>query len=120
MSITYFKINNLDLSHYVNELKVNTTVKYNAQTNARGDTVVDYINTKKTLTVGIIPLEEADMMILENAVNDFNVNVSFYNPSSGNIEENVNCIIPTKDIEFYTIQVGNVKYRAATLTFYEL
>ena len=47
--MAYFKINGVDYSMYVNALKVSRECNYNAQTNANGDTVVDYINTKRNI-----------------------------------------------------------------------
>ena len=105
---------------YVNQLKVSSAANYSAQTNAAGNTVVDYINTKRTIEVGIIPLDSAAMIALENAIGAFNVSISFRNPKSGALEENINCIIPSRDIEYYTIQAQKVMYKAFTLKFTEL
>ena len=62
--MAYFKINDIDFSDYVNELKINKSANYNVQTNAAGDSVVDYINKKRTIEVGIIPLYSDDMIAL--------------------------------------------------------
>lgn len=59
--MAYFKINGVDYSMYVKELKINKNVNYNAQTNAAGNTVVDFINAKRTIEVGIIPLNDSVM-----------------------------------------------------------
>lgn len=118
--MSYFKINNNDYSIYVNELKVTNDVNYNAQTNAAGDTVVDYINTKRTIEVGIIPIDDSTMINLQNDIALFNVSISFRNPKTNMIEENINCIIPTNEVEYYTIQVNKVSYKAFSLTFIEL
>lgn len=117
--MAYFKIGETDFSMYVNELKVTKTANYNAQTNANGDTVVDYINQKKQIEVGIIPLNDAVMVDLQAAINAFNVSISFRNPDT-NLLETINCIIPENEVEYYTIQAGNVSYKAFTLTFTEL
>ena len=58
----YFVIDDIDYSKYINSLKVNTKTVYNAQTNAAGDTVADYINSKRTIEVGIIPLDKEAMI----------------------------------------------------------
>ena len=116
----YFKINNNDYSIYVNELKVSNTANYSAQTNAAGNTVVDYINSKRTIEVGIIPLDSAAMISLQNAIAAFNVSISFRNPKTGELEENINCIIPDNEIEYYTIQANKVSYKGFNLTFTEL
>ena len=118
--MAYLKIDNQDFSTFVNELKVNRKNNYNAQTNAAGDTVVEYINNKREITVGIIPLESADMASLLAAIDAFKVNLSFRNPQTNELEENVSCIIPESAIEYYTIQVNKVMYNALSLTFVEL
>lgn len=118
--MSYFKIGNKDFSSFVSELKVNKEANYNAQVNAAGDTVVDYINSKREIEVGIIPLKDADMIGLLEAIEPFNVLISFRNPLTNAIEENINCIIPDSEVEYYTIQVNNVMYKELTLTFTEL
>lgn len=118
--MAYFKINDVDFSAFVNELKVNKSANYNAQTNAAGDTVVDYINSKRQIEVGIIPLDKTDMSKLLNAIEGFNVSISYRNPLTNTLEKNVNCIIPESEVEYYTIQVNKVMYNAFNLTFTEL
>lgn len=117
--MTYFKINNIDFSMYVNELKVNKEANYNAQTNAAGDTVVDYINHKRTIEVGIIPLDDVVMSEMQSYLDLFNVSITYLNPLSNTLET-ANCIIPSNNIEYYTIQIDKVMYKAFTLTFIEL
>lgn len=116
----YFKIGDTDYSMWVNQLKVSKASNYNAQTNAAGDTVVDFVSRKRTIEVGIIPLCCDDMVALQQAINAFNVSITFRNPDTNTIEENVNCIIPDSEVEYYTIQVNKVMYNAFTLTFIEL
>lgn len=116
----YFKINGRDYSMYVNELKVNTEANYNAQTNAAGDTVTDYINSKRVIEVGIIPVDNAAMIHLQNHIEGFNCSITFLNPVTGALEENVNCIIPSNEVEYYTVQINKVMYKAFNLSFIEL
>ena len=118
--MAYFKIDGVDYSMYVNELKVNKSSNYNAQTNAAGNTVVDYINAKREIEVGIIPLNATVMAQLQEAIDAFNVSISFRNPKTNVLEEGVNCIIPDNGVEYYTIQADKVMYNAFTLTFTEL
>ena len=63
--MTYFKIDNTDFSMYVNELKIKTNANYDIQTNARGDSVVDYMGKKRIIEVGIIPLHKQSMIALK-------------------------------------------------------
>lgn len=118
--MAYFKINNIDYSKYVNKLNVTKTKIYNEQTNANGNTVVDLINTKRIIEVGIIPLDAVAMAELQTAIDNFNVLISFRNPLTNALEENVNCIIPENAVEYYTIQNNKVLYNAFTIQIQEL
>lgn len=118
--MAYFKIGEADFSMYVNELKVKKEANYNAQTNAAGNTVVDYINHKRVIEVGIIPLSANIVSWLLNLIDAFSVSISFLNPVTGQLEENVNCIIPSSNVEYYTIQADKVMLDAFTLEFIEL
>ena len=116
--MAYFKIGKTDFSNIVNELKVDNTSNYNSQTNAAGDTVVEYINTKRIIEVGIIPLDDTDMANLQTAINDFDVMISFRNPRTNQLET-IFCIIPESGVEYYTIQANKVMYKAFKLKFIE-
>lgn len=118
--MTYFKIGDNDYSMYVNALKVTENAKYNAQENAAGNTVVDYINKKRTIEVGIIPLDATVMARLKADIEAFNVSLSFLNPNTKALEAGVNCIIPSNEVNYYTIQADKVMFDAVTLTFIEL
>ena len=117
--MAYFKINDVDYSQYVNQLNVGTEVNYNAQTNAAGDTVVDYINSKRVIEVGIIPLTPTYLASLTSAIANFAVSISFLNPNTNTLET-IDCIIPSSNVEYYTIQAGKVMTKAFTLQFIEL
>jgi hypothetical protein len=99
---------------------VKTNVNYNAQTNAAGDTVVDYIGAKRTIDVGVISLNDTDMLRLQQAIAAFGVSISFRDPRTNTLAENVACIIPSHNVEYYTIQIDNVRYKAMSLSFIEL
>lgn len=118
--MAYFKIGDVDFSNCVNSLDISKTANYTAQTNAAGNTVVDYINAKRTINVGIIPLDSEAMIALQSAINEFSVSISFRNPSTGLLEENVICIIPENGVSYYTIQANKVMYKAFSLKFTEL
>jgi hypothetical protein len=117
--MAYFKIGENDYSAYCNALKVNSKVAYSAQTNAAGNSVVDYINTKHTVEVGIIPLNDAAMLNLQNDIAQFQVDITYRNPATNDIKT-IKCIIPDNGVEYYTIQTGKVMYKAFKLTFNEL
>lgn len=118
--MAYFKIGNRDYSMYVKELSVETETNFNKQTNAAGNTVVDLINKKRTINVGIIPLNDTIMKQLQEDIDAFNVKISFLNPKTNLLEENVNCIIPSNEVDYYTIQVDKVLYNEISLEFEEL
>ena len=115
----YLKINGVDYSQYVNSLKITKIAIFNTQTNAAGDSVVDYVNSKRQITVGIIPLDNTTMAQLQAAIDAFNVSLTILNPITNDLEI-INCIIPEHDVEYYTIRVDKVMYKTFILTFTEL
>lgn len=115
----YFKIGDKDYSAYVNELTVAHEANYNSQTNAAGNTVVDYINTKRIVTVGFIPLGSEKMKELLTAIRAFNLSITILNPDTAALET-LNTIVPADEIQYYTIQVNKVLYNAMTVEFIEL
>lgn len=117
--MAYFKIGNFDLSQYVSGLKVSKAANYTSQTNAAGNTVVDYINTKRTFEVSFIAIDNNAMRTIQNLMDWFQMNITFRNPQTGE-EEQVLCILPSNEVEYYTIQADKVLYKAFNLTFIEL
>lgn len=115
----YFKINNIDFSMYVNSLKVTKSHIYKDQTNAAGNTIVKYINTKRVVNVGIIPLDAVTMRQLQTAINNLTVSISFLNPDTGTLET-MSCMIPTNAVEYYTVRAGKTSFKAFLLQFTEL
>lgn len=118
--MTYFKINGVDFSTYVNKLKVAREHVYKGQTNAAGNLLVKYVNTKRIIEVGIIPLDSAAMASLQTVINQFKVTVSYLDPETGALVENVACIIPHNSVEYYTVRAGNVSFKAFSLELKEL
>ena len=116
----YFIIDGFDFSPFVNELSIEKEFNYNAQTNAAGDTVVDLINAKRTIEVGIIPVNGEDLVLIQSFIDNFQVMLSFINPLTGFREENVVCIIPSNNVEYYTIQADKVLTKGIKLKFIEL
>lgn len=118
--MAYFKIGENDYSSIVSGLKVVSESNFNAQLNAAGDTVVDYINTKRSLEVEVIALDDTKMAALLTDLAQFNVSISYRNPQTNMLEENVNCIVPSRDVEYYTIRADKVMYKAMTIKITEL
>lgn len=116
----YFKLNGTDYSKYVNKLTVGTEHFYKSMETAAGNTLVKYINTKRVLEVGIIPLDADAMTQFMQDVNEFQVSVSFRDPITNDVSENINCIIPQHLVEYYTIQANNVQFKAFSLQIKEL
>lgn len=115
----FFKINGHDYSMYVNKLIVGTEHTYTAKTSAYGYDQINYKYSKRTLEVGIIPLDDAAMTSLLTDVNKFKVTISYRDPTTNTMVENLPCVIPNNLIEYYTIQAGNVKYKAFSLQIKE-
>ena len=118
--MAYFKINDTDFSMYVNSLKITTKHIYKSATNASGNTVVQYTNTKRVIDVGIIPLDDEAMRSIQGAINSFKVSISYRDPQTGELVEDISCIIPTTGVEYYTIQAGKVKFKQFSLKIEEL
>lgn len=118
--MAYFKINGNDYSLYVNQLKIDKTAIYKSATNSAGNTIVRYINTKRSFTVGIIPLNDTVMAALQNDISAFTVSISYRDPKTNKLVENVSCIIPNDGVEYQTIQANKVMYKAFTLVIQEL
>lgn len=117
--MAYFKIDGVDLSNYVNELKIATKTNYSAQTNALGNTVVDKVNTKREIEVGIIPLDELEAQVILSLLDRFAVTIEARDPKTGDLAS-ISVIIPESDIDYYTIQANKVKLNAFKLKFTEL
>lgn len=118
--MTYFKINGIDFSMYVNKLKVGREHLYKGMNNAAGNLLVKYVNTKRIIEVGIIPLDSATMTSLQNEIDKFQVSISYLDPKTGTLAENVACIIPHNSVDYYTVQAGNTSFKAFSLEFKEL
>lgn len=118
--MAYFKINETDYSHYVNSLEIDNKVNYTAQTNAAGDSVVDYVNKKRIFKVGIIPLTSEQIQPLLVDLDKFSVSITYREPRTGALVSGVLCIVPTFNPEYYTIQNNKVLFKEFSLTFTEL
>ena len=119
--MSYFlKINNHDYSMYVNKLQVGTEHHYALKSSANGADRITYKYKRRVVEVGIIPLDEVAMMNLLTDVDQFRVSVSFRDPLTNTLVENMDCIIPNNIVEYYTIQVGNVMYKAFSLQLHEV
>lgn len=118
--MAYFKIGNMDVSAYTSGLKISNAANYNARTNAAGNTVIDYINTKRTFEITIIPMKaDAILNALLSRINSLTFTITYLNPDT-RAEETVNVMMPQKEIEYYTIQADKVLYKPFTLTMIEL
>ena len=117
--MAYFKIGDTDFSHLVRSLNITKAHNYNAQTNAAGNTVVDYINAKRTIEVGFIYMDDSAMIELQTAVNDFAVTVTYRDPKTNALEV-ASCIAPEIEADYYTIQADRVLYNELTVEFTEL
>lgn len=119
--MAYFKIDGTDFSQYVNKLNVQTKHKYTARENATGTLLVKYITAKKTVQVGIIPLDAASLKSLMSKLNSstFEHTVEYHDPELDALKT-IRCIIPTNSIEYYTIQAGNTSAKAFNFSCEEL
>lgn len=118
--MAFLKINGNDYSSYINILSIGTVHVYTGGTLSNGKDWAVYKRTKHTFTVGIIPLDSSVMAQLEADISGFNATVSYRDPKTNALVENVECVIPVHDVEYYTIQADKVQYKAVTLVIKEL
>jgi hypothetical protein len=117
--MAYFKINEIDFSRYVNKLKVSTKYNANTRVNAAGNTLAQYINTKRIIEVGIIPLDADAMKSLQEQLEKFDKTILFLNPKTNQLYR-IKCLLTQQSVEYYTIQDSKVKFQAFSLVFEEL
>jgi hypothetical protein len=118
--MSYLKINNKDFSHLVNSLKVGfeTLVSENSGRNANGDTVIDVVNRKAKVYVGLRHAFADEMQEFLEAIADYVVSVTFLNPKT-NALTTITAYTGTPEPEYYTIS-GNTIYKPLSLNFIEL
>lgn len=116
----FFKINDKDYSMYVSKLMVGKEHFYKAMTTAAGNTIVKYVNSKRVIEVGIIPLDDTAMANILADIDQFQVSISYRDPETNTLIENLKCIIPNHIVEYYTIQDSNVRYKAFSIQIKEL
>lgn len=117
--MAYFKIGDTDFSHLVRSLNVTKEHNYNAQTNAAGNTVVDYINAKRTIEAGFIYMDDSAMSELQAALDGFAVIITYRDPKTNALEV-ASCIAPEIEADYYTIQADKVLYNEFAVEFTEL
>ena len=115
----FFEINNIDFSHLVSSLKVGYETLVSDNTNAAGDTVIDIINKKIKLSVGIRHTTDEEMESFLAATNDYVVNVGFRDPKTQSIIT-INTHIDTPEPDYYTIQPTRIIYKPMSLNFTQL
>ncbi len=115
----YFKIGTNNFSSLVNSLNVTYDALYRAQVSAAGNTVADIISTKRTIEVGFIPLDANTAASLLSNIK-FSTTISFREPKTGGMANDVKCMVPTHGVEYYTIRDNNTSLKAFTVTFQEL
>lgn len=119
--MAYFEINGVDFSNLVSSLKVGyeTLVSDNSGRNAAGDTVIDVINHKYKLYVGLRHTTQDEMDSFLNAIQDYVVNVRFLSPF-GTEHLEITCYTGTPEPDYYTIQENNAIFKPMEINFIEL
>lgn len=116
----FFKMNGTDYSMYVNKLLIGTEHHYLSEKSAAGNEKVTHINATKVIEVGIIPLDATAMANLLKDANGFNVTISYRDPETNEMVEDLPGYIPNTLIDYQTIRADKVTYKAFTLQIKEL
>ena len=117
--MAYFKIGSTDFSNVTSALSVGYKHKYNSRDNILGNTRIDYITRKRTVTVNIIPINMDQMNTLLAAIDDFAVTISIKSPKTNQLI-NISAKVNDYQVNYYTIQSSRTLFQAFTLTFEEL
>lgn len=119
--MSYFKIGNKDFSNIVNSLKVGTEtlVSEDSGRNANGDTVIDVVNKKYKVYVGLCHTTASDMQAFLDAIESYVVTITFLNPKT-NALTTITAYTGTPEPEYYTIQDNKIIYKPLSLNFIEL
>ena len=117
----YFKINNQDFSSLVSSLKIakETLVSDESGRNANGNMVMDIVNKKRKIYVGLRHTTAAEMETFLAAVEDYVVAATFLDPHSQQMTT-ITAYIGTPEPEYFTIQDGRVLCKPLSLNFIEL
>lgn len=116
----YFKINNTDFSHLVANMKVGyeVIVSEDSGRNAAGDSVIDIVNRKVKVYLGLRHTTNEEMKSFLAAVQDYVVNVSFLDPRTKELTT-ITTYIGTPEPEYYTISDKTI-FKPLSLNFIEL
>ena len=117
--MAYFKIGATDFSNITSGLQVSYKHKYKARDNALGNTIVDYYNRKRVITVTIIPVNDTQMQTLLNAIDAFNVSIQILEPKTKALAT-ITATVGDYSVAYYTIQQTKTTFQQITLTFNEL
>lgn len=110
----------MDISTYTKGLVVGKEYRYSAQTNAAGNTVIDLINAKRTIEATIIPVSTDTVAAIARQTENLVLSVSFLNPNTNLLEENVSCYIPSTNIGYLMLLPEKQLTNEFTLKFIEL
>lgn len=117
----FFKIEDVNFSHIISKLNIEKRHNYKSQVSAGGTTTVEYINSKREIEIEVISLDDTAMAQLLSYLDLFSLKISFLNPKTNTLEKDVQVIIPSNKVEYYTIQGGNnVRFNALSVKFQEL
>lgn len=126
--MTYFKINGHDYSPYVSKLQVGRIRNALVTGNSSGNIGYVYKNTKRRVEVGIIMVDADLMKRIQNDMENFTfdparsvhyITISFLDPKTNTLVENMKCYPSDDVVDYYTIREGNIKFNPTTFTFNE-
>ncbi len=119
--MSYLVVNNVDVSDLVSGLKVGNMVLVSEDSgrNANGDNVIDIINRKQKLYVTFRPMNGAEMVRLQNALESYVVTATFRNPKTNTLAT-ITANIGDVEPEYQWIHGNNVLYKSFQLNFIEL
>lgn len=117
----YLKINDVDFSSLVSSLKVGkeTLVSDESGRNANGNMVIDIVNKKRKVYVGLRYTTADEMASFLSATENYVVNLTFLDPHTKQMTK-IRAYIGTPEPEYFTIQDNRVLCKPMNLNFIEV
>lgn len=117
--MSYFEIDGVNFSQLISTMKIGYKTLTTDSTNASGSIVVDVINKKVSIEVGLRHTTDDEMKVFLSAIDDYVCEISYRDSKTG-IKKTINAKVSAPEPEYYTIQDGFIIYKPMSVSFEEL
>lgn len=115
------KINSLDISHMVSNLKIeyNVLLSSSSGRNAKGDNVVDVVGKKDKVIVTFKALKRAEMESLLSAIEPYVLSLTFLNPKTNQLKT-ISAYVGTPAIKYFLKTTDETIFDSFELSFVQM